>query len=113
VGACFHRGIGECYGACTGEEPAESYNLRVQNFLKKFEYDHQDFLIIDRGKSKGEIGVVCIEKGQYRGFGYADAEYENNQEILRDAIRFYPDNRDIHALIRLYLRKNKAKVLPL
>ncbi|MFA5814847.1 MAG: exonuclease domain-containing protein [Bacteroidales bacterium] len=81
-GACFHKGIGECYGACTGEEPAESYNLRVQNFLKRFEYEHQDFLIIDR-------------------------------EILRDTIRFYPDNRDIHALIRLYLRKNNAKVLPL
>ncbi|TSA32245.1 MAG: hypothetical protein D4R64_16465 [Porphyromonadaceae bacterium] len=112
-GACFHKGIGECYGACTGEEPAESYNLRVQNFLKRFEYEHQDFLIIDQGKSKGEIGVVCIEKGQYRGFGYADAEHENNREILRDTIRFYPDNRDIHALIRLYLRKNNAKVLPL
>ena len=112
-GACFHRGIGECYGACTGDEPAESYNQRVRNFLKRFEYDHQDFLIIDRGKSKEEIGVVCIEKGQYRGFGYADAEYENNREILRDAIRFYPDNRDIHALIRLYLRKNNAKILPL
>jgi hypothetical protein len=59
------------------------------------------------------VGIVCIEKGQYRGFGYTDAEYENNPEILRDAIRFYPDNRDIHALIRLYLRKNKVKVLPL
>jgi len=112
-GACFHKGIGECYGACTGEEPAESYNLRVQNFLKRFEYDLQDFLIIDRGKQKDEIGIVCIEKGQYRGFGYAAAEYENNRDILRDSICFYPDNRDIHALIRLYLRKNNAKVLPL
>jgi DNA polymerase-3 subunit epsilon len=81
--------------------------------FQRFEYDHQDFLIIDRGKARGEIGVVCIEKGQYRGFGYAGAEYENNREILRDSIRFYPDNRDIHALIRLYLRKNKVKILPL
>ncbi len=113
AGPCFHKGIGECYGACTGEEPAESYNRRVQSFLKRFEYDHQDFLIIDKGKSKGEIGVVCIEKGQYRGFGYADAQLENHSEILRDAIRFYPDNRDIHAVIRLYLRKNNAKVIPL
>ncbi|MFA6125729.1 MAG: exonuclease domain-containing protein [Bacteroidales bacterium] len=113
AGACFHRGIGECLGACTGEESPESYNVRARNLMRKFEYDHQDFLIIDRGKSKDEIGVICIEKGQYKGFGYSDAEYENNREILRDAIRFYPDNRDIHALIRLYLRKNNAKVLPL
>jgi len=112
-GACFNRGIGECYGACTGDEPVESYNQRVQKFLSRFEYDHDDFLIIDRGKSRDEIGVVCIEKGQYRGFGFADAGDENNPDSLRDAIRFYPDNRDIHALIRLYLRKNNAKVLPL
>jgi DNA polymerase-3 subunit epsilon len=112
-GACFHYGIGECNGACIGKEPPEIYNQRAQNLLRRFEYDHQDFLIIDKGKSKGEVGIVCIEKGQYRGFGYTDAEYENNPEILRDAIRFYPDNRDIHALIRLYLRKNKVKVLPL
>lgn len=113
AGACFHKGIGECYGACTGDEHPDSYNSRVHHFLRRFEYDHQDFLIVDRGKSKEEIGVVCIEKGQYKGFGYACAEHENNREILRDAIRFYPDNRDIHALIRLYLRKNNAKVLPL
>jgi DNA polymerase-3 subunit epsilon len=112
-GACFHRGIGECDGACTGEESAVSYNARVLEFLKKFEYDFQDFLILDRGKTKNEVGVVCIEKGQYRGFGFAEAGYENNPEILRDSIRYYPDNRDIHALIRLYLRKNKVKVLPL
>ena len=112
-GACFHHGIGECDGACIGDEPPEAYNRRVNNLLRRFEYEHQDFLIIDRGKARDEIGVVCIEKGQYRGFGYTDAGYENNTEILRDAIRFYPDNRDIHALIRLYLRKNKVKVVPL
>lgn len=113
AGACFHRGIGECLGACTGDEPAGSYNERVQVFLKRFEYDFQDFLIVDRGKSKGEISIVCIEKGQYRGFGYTSADYENNSEVLRDSVRFYPDNRDVHALIRLYLRKNNVKVLPL
>jgi DNA polymerase III subunit epsilon len=113
AGACFNKGIGDCEGACTGDETPNSYNIRVNKFLQKFSYEHDDFLIIDKGRSKDEIGVVCIERGQYRGFGYADAEYENNIEILRDVIRFYPDNRDVHSLIRLYLRKNKVKVLPL
>lgn len=113
AGACFHKGIGECKGACTGDEPAEQYNKRAREFLRRFEYDHSDFLIIDKGKSKDEIGIVCIEKGQYRGFGFTDSEHENDRNLLRDAVRFYPDNREIHALIRLYLRKNKVKVLPL
>jgi DNA polymerase-3 subunit epsilon len=113
AGACFHKGIGECKGACTGDESAELYNKRAREFLRRFEYDHSDFLIIDKGKSKDEIGIVCIEKGQYRGFGFTGSEHENDRNLLRDAVRFYPDNREIHALIRLYLRKNKVKVLPL
>jgi DNA polymerase-3 subunit epsilon len=112
-GACFQHGIGACRGACCGEESPESYNSRAREFLRKFEYVHEDFLILDKGREKDEIGVVCIEKGQYRGFGYASTEYENRPDILMDSIRHYPDNRDIHALIRLYLRKNKVKLIPL
>ncbi len=112
-GACFHRGIGECLGACNGEEPAESYNARASEFLRRFEYEHDQFLILDNGRRKDEIAVVCIEHGQYRGFGYSPAEYENAPEVLRDSIRFYPDNRDIHAMISLYLRKNRVKIIPL
>jgi len=112
-GACFHRAIGECSGACTGEEPVAEYNERANLFLGQFEYEMEDFLILDEGRIHGEVGLVCIEHGQYRGFGYAMAEYENQPDVLRDSIRFYPDNRDIHALIRLYLRKNKVKLIPL
>jgi len=112
-GACFHRGIGECLGACTGEEPPEEYNKRANRFLGLFTYDMDDFLIVDEGRFHDEVGLVCIEHGQYRGFGYALADCENRPEVLRDSIRFYPDNRDIHALIRLYLRKNKVKLIPI
>ena len=112
-GACFHRSIGECLGACTGEESPEEYNFRANEFLHQFDYQMENFIVIDKGRVHGEIGLVCIEHGQYRGFGYVMADYENKPEVLRESIRFYPDNRDIHALIRLYLRKNKVKLLPL
>jgi len=113
AGSCFHHGIGECLGACCGKESPESYNLRAESLLNRFQYEHDSFLIVDKGRMKDEVGVVCIEHGQYRGFGYAMAEYQNHAEMLRDSVRFYPDNRDIHALIRLYLRKNKVKIIPI
>jgi DNA polymerase-3 subunit epsilon len=112
-GACFHRGIGECRGACTGEESADDYNQRAKLLLDRFEYEHDDFLILDQGRKPEEVAVVCIEHGQYRGFGFTSAENEGNPDVLRDSICFYPDNRDIHSLIRLYLRKNKVKIIPL
>ncbi|OFY54095.1 MAG: hypothetical protein A2X22_11475 [Bacteroidetes bacterium GWF2_49_14] len=110
-GACFHRGIGECSGACNGEETAEAYNMRAKAFLGRFEYEHDNFMILDQGRLKEEVGVICIEHGQYRGFGYTLSDYQNQPDVLRDSVRFYPDNRDIHALIGLYLRKNKVKIV--
>ena len=112
-GACFHHGIGECLGACTGAESPGDYNQRARLLLDRFEYEHDQFLILDQGREQGEVAVVCIDHGQYRGFGYASADNENNPELLRDSVCFYPDNRDIHSLIRLYLRKNRVKIIPL
>lgn len=112
-GACFHAGIGECLGACEGKEAPELYNARVNELISKFEYLYDDFLILDKGRMKNEIGVVCIEQGQYRGFGYAPADQQDQPELLRDCIKSYSDNRHIHQLIKLYLRKSQPHTIPL
>lgn len=110
-GACFHHGIGECRGACNGVESSEDYNKRVKSLLDKFEYDHHDFLIILPGRVKDEISVVGIESGKFLGFGYAPTEHQLNPDLLKDCIKSYPDNRDAHSIIKLYLRKNEAKIM--
>ena len=111
AGACFHHGIGECKGACCGEETVEVYNGRVQQLLNKFEYDLNRFLIILPGRMKEEVSVIAIEDGIYMGMGYAPADHQQNSELLRDSITHYPDNRDIHTIIKSYLRKNEAMII--
>lgn len=111
AGACFQHGIGECKGACNGSESPEDYNARVQVLLDKFEYSHQNFFIVLPGRMENEISVVWIEKGQYRGMGFAPFEHQQNFELLQDAVKFYSDNREIHTLIKMYLRKNEALIL--
>ena len=110
-GACFHHGIGECMGACAGIEPSESYNSRVKMLLNKFEYDHHSFLILLPGRMKDEIAIIGIENGKYLGFGYAPAEFQANPALLMDCIKYYPDNRDVHSIIKLYLRRNGVKII--
>lgn len=112
-GPCFHAGIGECKGACVGKESPETYNERVMSLTDKFAYAYQDFLILEKGRVSDEIAIVCIEKGQYRGFGFAPADHQKQVDLLLDCIRYYPDNRDIHALIKLYLRKNEVHTIPI
>ena len=111
-GPCFQHQIGICFGACIGKEPPKSYNERAQKALKTFEYDHQNFFIIDKGRSIDEKSVVKVEHGKYLGFGYfSSEEADSNPEILHDCIQHYADNRDVQSIIKRHLRNGKIEKL--
>ncbi len=111
-GPCFQHQIGICFGACIGKETPESYNKRAQKALKTFEFDHQNFFIIDKGRSIDEKSVVKVEHGKYLGFGYFSIEEaDSNPEILHDCIQHYADNRDVQSIIKRHLRNGKIEKL--
>ncbi len=111
---CFHYHIGQCNGACTDEEPPEEYNLRVEQLINHYAFDHERFYVFDTGRAEGEFSVVKVENGCYVGFGYVPAEaIHNDPTAADDFIKCYPDNRDVRQIIRAYLKRNKAlKILP-
>ncbi len=111
AGACFHHGIGECDGACIGAESTDDYNARVQELLNRFEYAHHRFLIILSGRVADEVAVIGIENGIFSGMGYAPADHQQNPDLLGDSLKSYPDNRDLHTIIKTYLRKNEAHII--
>lgn len=109
-GPCFHYQVGICYGACAGLESPEEYNERAAKVLRFFEFEHQNFLIIDHGRTNEERSVVKIENGKYIGFGYVDvSEPSFGSELLHDCIKSYPDNRDVHQIIKRYLKNNRVE----
>jgi DNA polymerase-3 subunit epsilon len=111
AGACFQHGIGECKGACIGKEVPEEYNLRVQEVINKFEYDYHNFFIILPGRIDDEVAVVQIVNGKFQGMGYAPSDHQRNQDLLQDAIKCYPDNRDIHTIIKSYIRRHDVIII--
>ena len=113
-GSCFHYEIGECDGACTGKEPAESYNQRARGVIDEHRFHHQNFFILDEGRTSSEIAAVMILCGKYAGYGYIEEEYyAGNPDNLRACITSYDDNRDIQQIIRLYLKDNiRCKIVP-
>ncbi len=109
-GSCFQHQIGICFGACVGKESYESYNRRAEKAKKMFEYEHHNFLIIDKGRNKGEKSVIKIENGKYLGFGYFDEEeVVYDLEILHDCIQSFSDNRDVQAIIKRHLKNNNVE----
>ena len=109
-GSCFHYEIRQCNGACIGKESADIYNKRIMKAISGFYYQHQNMLIIDRGRHHEERSVVQLENGKYIGFGFLNTEDTYLQlEDIRDCVKIYEDNRDVQQIIRTYLNKNNVE----
>ncbi len=107
-GSCFHHQIGECRGACVGEEKPGEYNDRVIDAISRYSGFNKSFFIIDDGRNDDELSVVKVENGRFAGLGYLNESYLNgNTGALHDVIKTYEDNRDARMIISAYLRKNE------
>lgn len=109
-GPCFHFSIKQCKGACAGEESAEEFNYRVQDAVNELSYVHKDFVILDKGRNKNEKGVILVEKGVYKGFGFLNSEEKvEHPAQFEEYINHYDDNRDVRQIIRSYLNNKKVE----
>lgn len=103
---CFHFSIKQCAGACIGIERKEDYNERVNQMIRAMSYEEDSFYIIDKGRSKIERSIIWIERGTYRGHGYAPYHFNSTSpEYWKRFIELKDENRDIRSIINLYLRK--------
>lgn len=113
-GACFHYQIKECKGICRGSEAVESYNLRAQRAIASLEFDADNFLIKEKGRTKGEIAFVWVQRGVYKGYGYTRrSDIEQHPDEIRAQLLPQKDNKDIRRILDLYLRQNPEAVVPL
>lgn len=114
-GACFQHQIHQCKGACIGKESPESYNERVIAALERFEFENENFLVIDVGRFPGEYSAVLVENGVYQGFGFFGEEGLNmGTDFICECIKPQNHNRDVQQIIQSYLRHHKViKVIQL
>ena len=112
---CFPYGLGECNGACAGEELPEAYNTRVMEFISANSFSHQSMVIIDKGRTIEERSAVLIENGVYKGFAFYNLNFQvNRPDILKSILVPMEHNKDAKHIIQGYLRKKKnLKIVPL
>ena len=109
-GPCFYYQIGSCRGACAGEEPPAAYNMRARQALRSFDFDSENFFILDRGRTAEERAVVKIEHGLPAGYGYLDInDHFFGTEPLHACIRPLPYYREMKQLVNNYLKKKKVE----
>ena len=107
--ACFKYKIKECAGACIQEESQETYNQRVTEFIEMNQFENENMIVLDRGRSVEERSAILIENGIYKGYCFYDLNYQvTNVEVLRNILIPMQNNRDVRQIIQSYLRKNKV-----
>ncbi|RAR49071.1 exonuclease domain-containing protein [Flavobacterium lacus] len=107
--ACFQYKIKECDGACLGEITTDEYNSRVEEFIEASQFQNDNMVVIDKGRSLEERSAILIENGIYKGYCFYDLNYQiTNIEVLRNIIIPMQNNRDTKNIIQGYLRKNKV-----
>jgi DNA polymerase-3 subunit epsilon len=106
---CSFHDIDVCEGACAALEDAVAYNEKLKNALVKYQYDNPDFVIVGEGRSPVERAVICVENGQYLGYGFFDEETEQSYSFdeLKELVKPFPDHPDLHKIIRSFIKKNK------
>ena len=107
-GPCYHYSMHKCLGACCGKEDPESYNERAalgKDILKQTFVD--DFIIKLPGRTSEEIGVVLVEEGNYKGYGFIDvSDYNYGIEEIKEAINYEPENPEVNRIVSTHLHGN-------
>ena len=110
-GPCFDFHLGQCRGACTGQEAPESYNERAREAMSVLDQNFPcpDFFLLDRGRTEEEQAVVLVENGMYQGFGFVETDRLSGQlDELRDAIRPRPHNPEVMRILQGFIARPKG-----
>lgn len=111
---CFNHQIKKCNGICCGEEDTDDYNKRAREIVTKHSYEKLNFLVVDKGKVRGEKSLVYVKDGKYYGYGYVSNESSfSSVEELEYAVKkqnYYPDS---DMLVQGYLKSKPRRTISL
>ncbi|MDD3772118.1 MAG: exonuclease domain-containing protein [Weeksellaceae bacterium] len=113
--ACLSYEVGECHGACEGVEAPEEYNARFDKFLKKINLENRSFLLIGKGRERGESSFTLIENGNCIGYGYYNYYHQiKSLKRIKERMTEVAPHPNLNNVIQGFLFTEKyEKLIPL
>ncbi len=104
-GSCFYFQIKKCKGVCCGKQSLKEYNKSVLRVITTLQPKKIKEPIFTDGRNEDEIGIVQIENGVYKGYGFLPKGADlSNSNTIKNCIIKQNDNRDIRRIISSYLK---------
>lgn len=105
-GPCFSHQLGNCRGACAGEEASEAYNQRVLAAIKSFTLETGTYAIRQKGRHRSETCYILIQNGEYKGYAFLDEQSQvTSLDDLNDILQLQKHNSDIQNILVAALKK--------
>lgn len=92
-----------------GMKVRQIYEARMNRAIEDEQYPHENFFLVGEGLRSSEKSIVCVEKREYKGFGYISNDIQTTQpEELKEFIQIAFDSPDIKRIIKRWIKKNKT-----
>jgi DNA polymerase-3 subunit epsilon len=108
TGPCFYYSLKKCFGACVDEEPADSYNARVEAAISvTHDRFDQDLIIEEDSLDHLEKVLFLIKQGEYKGHTIIQKDEESIPlEQIENRVLSQPFQPEYNRIIFNYLLEN-------
>ncbi len=109
---CQRYAMGKCLGACAEIEPADDYNIRVDEAVQRIDNIYKDdMVIIDEGRYPEERSLLWIKDGYCAGYGYVPRDISLEESDLADHITPTLGTAEMNRIISGYVRSHPRLVI--
>jgi DNA polymerase-3 subunit epsilon len=106
-GSCFYFQLKKCKGICCGKQSVKEYNKVILKVITSLQPKKIKDSIFTSGRTSGEIGVVQIENGVYKGYGFLKKGTDiSDTRLINDSLIKQKDNRDVRRIISSYMKND-------
>ena len=85
------------------------FNIKEKQRLIAKDFNNDDFIIIDKGRTIDEHAIILVENNEVFGYGFTNLNYQENKlDILKSILTPIDNKIKTKNIIKNYLNKNKV-----
>ena len=86
------------------------YNIRKKRKLTRLDFNHSDFIIIDKGREIEENAIILVEKNEVFGYGFTNLAFQETQlDILKSILTPLKNKELSKSIIKKFLQRNRVQ----
>lgn len=87
-----------------------SFNRKKKRAENEISFNHENLILIDKGRSPEEKSIVLVEQNQYKGYAFAELNHQvQNHEVLKSLINPSKIKGSQNQIVKNYLDKNQVE----